>query len=149
MKITKSISIILTFVMFFTLSGCREKKVDVYISPGINKYSPLMSSVPGIPLNAIFNTNINKDDVKFHWVTEEGILLDWQQGKGKTKILGKDIKINEQTVYWSVDTNKKIKKSIFKIHLLIEDNNSSKMIYDSSIQIEQNKEGFFLVKNHI
>lgn len=146
MIIKKFISIILLSSIFFSLSGCGDKKIDVYINPGIKEYSPIMSSVPGIPLNAEFNSSTKNENIKFHWVTEQGTLLKWQQDNGKINILGKDIKINEQKVYWSVATEEKIKKSPFKIYLTIEDNDSSKIIAETSIQIEQNKEGFYFIK---
>ncbi|MBU3113588.1 hypothetical protein [Clostridium lacusfryxellense] len=145
MKIKKFISLLLIFTAFLSLSGCSDKKIKVSINSGIIEYSPTTSSVPGIPLNAIFKTNIKNENVKFHWVTEQGTFLKWQQDNGIINILGKNIKTNEQTLYWSVVPNEKIEKS-FKIYLIIEDIDSSKVISEARIQIEQNKEGLFLVK---
>ena len=68
MKIKKFISLLLIFTVFLSLSGCSDKKIKVSINSGIIEYSPTTSSVPGIPLNAIFKTNIKNENVKFHWV---------------------------------------------------------------------------------
>lgn len=72
-----------------------------------------------------------------------GLFLTWQESQ--INILGKDIITNEQKVYWSLDSIEELEASSFKIYLLIEDNDSSKVIAQTSIQIEQ-KEGFFSIK---
>jgi hypothetical protein len=120
--------------------------VEVTINPEINKYSPMISSVPGIPLTVKFKANTGESDIKFHWVTEQGTFLSWQQVSGKISNLGKDAKINEQKIYWTIDPNVKLVESSFKIYLKIEDNDTSKVIYETSIELEQDKEGFFSVK---
>lgn len=84
--------------------------------------------------------------MKFHWISEEGTFLNWQQDTGKINVLGKDIKVDSQKIYWSVDPNSKINKTSFKIYLKVEDSNTSKEIYQTSIEVEQNKEGIFSIK---
>jgi hypothetical protein len=158
MKLKKPISIILSSVMFFSLVGCSNKniqvsnnpetikKIEVTINSEINKYSPLMSSTPGLPLAVDIRPITKKGDIKYHWVTEQGIFLDWKQDSGKINILGKDAESIEQKIYWSVDLNEEIKKSTFKIYLKIKDTDTSKVIYETSIEVEQDKEGFFSIK---
>lgn len=144
MKVKKSISIILLSIMLLLLAACSDGKVQLSIKPEINKYSPLMSSVPGIPLNAELKTKISRKNIKFYWTAEQGTFLSWDGGKVET--LGKNVKTDRQKIYWSIDANEKIKKSSFRIYLKVEDANSSKVISETSIQIEQDREGFFLVK---
>jgi len=158
MRLKKCISIILISVLIYSLLGCTNKniqisnnpqntkKIEATISSEINGYSPMMSSTPGIPLNISFKANPGEDNIKFHWITEQGTFLNWQKDSGKISILGKDIKTNERKIYWSIDPNEKINESIFKIYLKIEDNDTSKEIYETSVEIEQNKEGFFSIK---
>lgn len=157
MRLKKYLSIILIFALIYLLSGCdkshiqasnnhkNNKKLEVIISPEINKYSPLISSTPGIPLTVNFIENKASGNMKFHWITEEGTFLNWHQANGKIKDLGKDIKINNQKIYWSMDPNSKINKASFKIHLKVEDTNTSKEISNTSIEVEQNKEGAFSI----
>lgn len=158
MRVKRYISIILISFMFYLISGCsnkniqvssnpeNNKKVEASINSDINSYSPIMSSTPGIPLNVKLKPSANKDNIKFHWVTEQGTFLNWQQNNGKVDILGSDVKSNEQKIYWSINPNEKINKSPFKIYLKIEENDSSKILYETSIELEQNKEGYFSVK---
>lgn len=158
MKFNKSVSIILILGVFFSLSGCGykkiqvspktdiNKKIEVSITPEIYEYSATMSSTPGIPLTAKLNTNTNEGNIQFHWVTEEGTFLDWKQDNGKVSTLGKDIKSNQQKVYWSVDPKEKLKKTSFQLYLKIEEINSSKVISETSVQIEQNAAGVFSIK---
>lgn len=144
MKVKKSMPIILLSIILLLLTACSDDKVQLSIKPEINKYSPLMSSVPGIPLNAELKTKISGENIKFHWTAEQGTFLSWDGGKVET--LGKNVKTDRQKIYWSIDTNEKIKKSSFRIYLKVEDANSSKVISETSIQIEQDRKGFFLVK---
>jgi hypothetical protein len=136
--------IALTGFMFPTIiyQKATNKKIEVAINSEINKYSPLMSSTPGMPLVA----ETKEEDIKYHWITEQGTFLNWERDSGKINILGKDIKSNEQRIYWSVDPNEEIKISAFRIYLKIESNNTSKIIYETSIEIEQSKDGFFSIK---
>ena len=143
----KIISLILCLLIIpFSILGCNEKKAEVIIKPEINKYSPLMSSVPGIPLNAEFNTEGKNKKVKYHWTCEEGIFLNWEQGSWKISELGKDIKNDGEKIYWSANVNNKIEKPSFKIHLKVEESGSLKVLAETSIEIKQNKEGYFTVK---
>ena len=158
MRLKKYISITLISILIYSLSGCgnknmqgsnnpeKNKKIEVTINSNIKEYSPLMSSTPGIPLTVKFNADRNEGNIKFHWVTEQGTFLNWQQDNGKIIVLGKDIKINEQKIYWSIEPNAKIKDSSIKIYLKIEDNDNSKVIYETSIEVEQIKEGLFAIK---
>ncbi|GLC31779.1 hypothetical protein [Clostridium omnivorum] len=158
MRFKKYISIILISVFICSLSGCSDKNkqasintdvnknIEVTISSEINEYSPLMSSVPGIPLNIKFKENTTGENMKFHWITEQGTFLNWQQDNGKISVLGKDIKINDKKIYWSIDPKEKINKSSFKIYLKVENKDASKVIYETSIEVLQNKEGTFSIK---
>lgn len=158
MGFQKFILIILISILVYSLLGCgnkniqvsnntiTDKKIEVTINSEISEYSPLMSSTPGIPLTVKFKANETNADMKFHWITEQGTFLNWQEDNGKINVLGKDIKVNDQKIYWSTDPNSKINKSSFKIYLKIEDNNASKEIYETSIEVEQTKEGNFSIK---
>lgn len=140
--------IALTGFMFPTIIYQRttNKKIEVTINSEIKKYSPLMSSTPGIPLVTEVKSSTNEEDIKYHWITEQGTFLNWKRDSGKINILGKDVKSSEQRIYWSVDPNEEIKILPFRIYLKIESNDTSKIIYGTSIEIEQNKDGFFFIK---
>lgn len=138
-KMKKVILIVLSLIMIFLLSGCDEKKIEVSIESEINGYSPAMSIVPGMPLNAVFKEDIKNENIKYHWTTEQGTFLTWKDGI--VNILGKDIVTNEQKVYWTVGPTGEIEESTFNIYLTIEDDNSAKVLGETSIQIEKNKEG--------
>lgn len=143
----KIIALILCLLLIsLFLLGCQRKKAEVLIKPEINMYSPSMSSVPGIPLKGEFVTENGNSKVTYHWTCEEGIFLNWEQDSGKISSLGKDFKNSGEKIYWSVDTNNKIQKSSFKIYLKAEESDSSKVLAEASIEIQQNKEGFFTVK---
>lgn len=149
------LSIIL--VILLAASGCKsgnhtnkkdsiDNNAKVSIESEIKTYSLMMSSVPGLPLEAKLETNKEYKNITFQWIAEQGQFLTWDRSSGKINILGKDIKANEKKLYWSIDSKENIKEQSFKIYLKVYDNDSSKLICENSIEIEQNKEGFFSVK---
>lgn len=140
--------IALTGFMFPTIiyQKITNKKMEVTINSEINEYSPLMSSTPGMPLVADFRPSTIEEDIKYHWITEQGTFLNWKRDSGKINILGKDVKSNERRIYWSVDLDEDIKISPFRIYLKIENNDTSKVIYETSVEIEQSKGGLFSIK---
>lgn len=149
------LSIIL--VILLAASGCKsgnhinkkdsiDNNAKVSIESEIKTYSPMMSSVPGLPLEAKLETNKEYKNITFQWVTEQGQFLTWDRSSGKINILGKDIKTNEKKLYWSIDTKENIKEQSFKIYLKVYDNDSSKLICETNIEIEQSKESVFSVK---
>ena len=148
MEKRKIISVVLFIAIILSLPGCSQKKMEVFIKPEIDEYSPIMSHVPGIPLNAVFNSSLSNKNLKYHWIAEQGVFLKWQeQGVGKIHVMGNDIKINEPKIYWTVDIDKKISESSFKIFLKVEDINSLETLAETSIEIVQKREGFFTVKD--
>lgn len=105
-----------------------------------------MSSVPGIELIAVFTRDLKNKNYKYHWVAEQGIFLTWHdEGKGIIKALGSDIKTNVHKVYWSVNPDKSIEITSFKVHLTVEDIGTSEIYAETSILIKQKKSGYFSI----
>lgn len=138
---------ILLFLIVFSFVGCADQKTGLSIKSEIYEYSPMMSTTPGIPLIAEFIRDLKNKDYKYHWVAEQGIFLKWHDGgKGRLEVLGNDIKMNEHKVYWTIDLDKEIRAASFKIYLTIEEMNTGKVMYETSIQIDQKKQGYFTIK---
>lgn len=124
-----------------------DSSSKVTIESEIKTYSPMMSSVPGLPLEAKLETNKEYKNITFQWSAEQGKFLTWDRSSGKINILGKDVKTNEKKLYWSADFKEDTKVQSFKVFLKVYDSDSSKLICENSIEIEQKKDGFFSVKN--
>lgn len=138
---------ILLYLIVISLVGCAEQKTGLSINPEIYEYSPIISSNPGIPLIAVFTRDLKNKDYKYHWVAEQGTFLNWhKEGNGKIKVLGNDIKTNEHKVYWTVDLDKKIKAASFKVHLTIEEIDTGKVMYETSLQIDQQEQSYFTIE---
>ena len=132
-----------------TFTGCVDQKTGLTIKPEILKYSPMMSSTPGIPLIAKFAGDLKNINYQYHWAAEQGTFLKWSdegQDIGRIEILGNDIKTDEQKVYWTVDYNEEIKADSFKVRLTIEENETGKAIAEAVIQIDQQNQGYFTIK---
>lgn len=149
MRNKKLVILVLLFLLVLSFAGCADKKAGLSIKPEIYEYSPMMSSTPGIPLIAQFTRDLKNKNYKYHWVAEQGTFLKWNdkgQGMGSIAVLGNDIKTNVHKVYWTVDYDDEIKVASFKVHLTIEELDTGKVMYEASIQIDQQKEGYFTIK---
>jgi hypothetical protein len=149
------------FIMCITITivlmgGCKEKKkeaasisgitkYEAVIYPEVTKYSPAMSSIPGIPLAGVFKLNNNLENIKYHWIANEGVFLDWNEGSGKVTQLGKEVKNNGGMIYWSVDGSNKNKMLRFNVVLKVEDASTSKLLAETKIEIEEDKEGVYRI----
>lgn len=78
------------------------------LAPGITvnlpAYSPTMSSVPGFPFTLNSQEAKDKNFPADHFLVsaDNGILLSWEIGTGKTDIIDAFIPVyNNETIYWS------------------------------------------------
>jgi hypothetical protein len=117
----------------------------VTIIPGIKEYSTLMSSHQGIPLDFKLDPSIVNEKNKYHWTTEQGTFLNWDD-TGKAQLLGNDVILGNEKILWVAGNSNDISEGLFKIYLKIEDGDTSEVIAKSSITIEHNNKDFFLVK---
>lgn len=138
---------IILCILFFAMFGCDPQNDHFEIRPGIREYTPLMSSTPGIPLMAVFLNDDQNTGYIFHWITEEGILLDWHEkdGIGRIEQLGKDVRIDQRKIYWTVDFEKEIAGEEFEVSLFIERKDSGEVLQKASITIVQKEKGWFFV----
>lgn len=135
---------VIFFLIFLAIVGCNnEAAYEVSIKPGVEKYSPLMSSVPGIPLTSEFKNENPPKKMIYQWSTEQGKFLSWQYSK--VEELGKSVENNGDVIYWAVDFNEKEQAQPFKIKLKVLDSKTSKIIAESTIVVEKNAEGFYTV----
>jgi hypothetical protein len=117
----------------------------VTIIPEIKEYSTLMSSYQGIPLSVDLDPSIENENIKFHWITEQGTFLNWDS-TGKAQLLENDVILGNEKILWVAGDSTDISEGLFKIYLKIEDGDTSEVIAKSSITIEHNRRDFFLVK---
>lgn len=133
MRINKLVMAIVLFFTLLSFVGCVEEKTGLSIRPEIYEYSLNMSSSPGIPLVAQFTRDLKNKDYKYHWIAERGTFLKWhKEGRGRIEELGSDIKTNEHKVYWAVDPDEEI--------------GSGKVMHETTIQIDQQRKGYFTIK---
>lgn len=131
------------------LTACTKAANPLSIKPEILEYSPFMSSTPGIPLEANLTRDLKNKNYVYHWSTEEGTFLKWHNisvGKGRVETLGNDIKTNEHKVFWSVDPNHEIEAKAFQVLLTIEALDTGNVVYETSLEIKQDKPGYFEIE---
>ncbi len=147
MKIRVLMPAAFLIIAIILIAACGDRDSRLSITPEIDEYTPAMSSVPGIGLIAGFSRDLKNKDYKFHWVAERGTFLKWHDGgKGRIEVLGNDIKTNEHKVYWTVDPDENISEKSFLVYLTVEEIDTSEVMYETSIRIDQDREGYFSIK---
>ena len=108
----------------FSITGKSNESIQVEITTGIEKYSPIMSSVPGMPLNVTVK-GMDTTKLKCRWQAQNGALLLWSPPDFKVQNKGKTVLTNSQTVYWTPSlTQKKEPYTVeIKLDVLDEKNN--------------------------
>ncbi|MBV1758866.1 MAG: hypothetical protein KMY55_13630 [Dethiosulfatibacter sp.] len=147
LEIRKKLLVFIVFIIVISITGCSDDNNGLSINPDIYEYTPAMSSVPGIALTATFQRDLKNKNYKFHWMTEQGTFLTWHNdGKGRIEVLGNDIKTNVHKVYWTVDLDQIIEETSFTIYLTVENLDTDEIMYETNINILQQKEGYFSIK---
>ena len=78
-----------------------KEQIRVEINAGIEKYSPIMSSVPGMPLIAVVRGIKVTTKMKYRWQTQGGSLLLWQAPDFIVQNKGGLVLTSSDRVYWS------------------------------------------------
>ena len=129
----KNIITLLCLVLYVALlAGCQQEKVEVFIHTGIDYYSPLMSSVPGMPLERNFKTKDSIRNVRYHWKTDYGDFLEWNHN---VKVIGKSLINHGERIYLSI-LHEETNISSFKVYLEVEEETSKRIIAKTSIEFE-------------
>lgn len=137
------------FLLILSLGACSPANPVLRINPEISEYSPYMSSTPGIPLTAVSTLDLTNKNVQFHWLTEAGTLLKWddRNGYGRVEILGSDVRTNLPKVYWSMDELSDIAATSFQVHLTLEALDTGKVIAKASLTIRQPSPDRFTIQD--
>jgi len=91
-----------------------------------------MSSVPGMPLEPKFKTENSIRNVSYHWKTDYGDFLEWNQN---VKVIGKGLINNGERIYLSI-LHEETNISSFKVYLEVEEETSKRIIAKTSIEFE-------------
>ncbi|NLW48990.1 MAG: hypothetical protein GXY86_16880 [Firmicutes bacterium] len=138
-----ALGVLVVFAVLGVFSVLIRFTPKVVIKPSIEGYSPLMSSTIGIPLIAKLTGGKTPQKVVYHWTAEYGRFLSWG---GEVTELGTDIRIQENEVYWSIDAKEISEFTSFDIHLQVEAFKTGKTITRTSLSLEKDEEGFFVVR---
>lgn len=138
MKKSLYTSIVLILVVIVLIS-CSKKPSDIIvsISSSIDEYTPVMSSVPGLPLTVNISGEYEQNNIVYIWKAEEGDFLTWKSSDGKVNILGNECTVEESTIYWipNYEKTENIDKDILKITVEVKNNESEVIIGQKTIEI--------------
>ena len=144
MKQKSTIYVLVLCITALLVTGCQTKE-NITIKAGIERYSPLMSSTPGMPLTPEGKNGKLPENAVHHWTTEQGRFMTWNSTVTE---LGKEVCNDGGKIYWSVDFEEKSEASSFYIRLKVVDGKSGKTLSEAKLRIEKDKENesFYLVK---
>lgn len=119
-------------------------EVNLYIDSDLDFYSPAMSSVPGLPLQGRVEPDGTIQNVRYHWTTEYGSFLNWDDN-GIVTELGSDFFNSGQKVYWSpLASRQNIDSKEFRIKLELEDVASTEVLARAVLIIKVTDDGFHI-----
>ncbi len=119
-------------------------EVNLYIDSDLDFYNPAMSSVPGLPLQGRVEADGIIQNVRYHWTTEYGSFLNWDDS-GVVTELGSDFFNSGQKVYWSpIASGQGITNEELQINLELEDITSAKVLARAVLIIKATDDGFYV-----
>ena len=124
----------------------RDIKSSIYsdqieISSSVEKYTPAMSSVPGLPLTVQLNTAELDDQKEYIWKSEKGEFLTWEKTSGKVKLLDGVNIVKSDTIYWIPGTLQW--NDSIQLIVDIKDVASNKIIGRKKVEINSSDEGWY------
>ena len=97
----KKFLVLATVLLIIVMTGCSIPEVKVEVSSSIEFYSPVMSSVPGLPINVNVEVSINEPyDISIEMKTDNGTILEWGSDM-KVNDMGQSVIYHDGTRYWS------------------------------------------------
>ena len=108
----------------------------VAIKTNINSYVPTMSSMVGIGLIPVYKTEMESENIKYHWTTNYGYFVAWNAPEFEVKILGSDVINAGEKIYWSYDPNEiGVDKPSVLISLRIENRRTQQVVTEENIEV--------------
>ena len=108
----------------------------VAIKTDINSYVPTMSSTVGIGLISVYKTEMQSENIKYHWSTNYGYFVAWNAPDFEVKILGSDVINAGEKIYWSYDPNEMgVDKPSVLISLRIENRQTQQVVAETKIEV--------------
>ena len=95
-----------------------------------------MSSMVGIGLISVYKTEMQSENIKYHWSTNYGYFVAWNAPDFEVKILGSDVINAGEKIYWSYDPNEMgvVKPSVL-ISLRLENRRSQQVVAETNIEV--------------
>ncbi len=143
----KTFNLILIVFLVFSMNGCSIPKVTVDISSPIEFYSPVMSSVPGMPINV--EVNVISDDtyeISIEMETDHGTILEWGSDM-KVNDLGRSVTYHDGTRYWSPFEEAGLADSAeIDVKVTVKGNGFDSVVR-TNVKIVKNADGMYIIKN--
>ncbi len=137
-------------VILLILSGCMSAGNDItnedyslMIEMPVKEYSPIMSSVPGMPFE--IRTNLMRDDIELelHFFCSSGTFLNWEgQITDEGDAIYKDF--TNQTIYWAPRIEDVLVEEDVEIHIDLLRVSDGTYV-ESRVIVIKYEDGFYIV----
>ncbi len=139
-KILKTFLFIVAAILILVFLSCAQpdnvQTEAVAIKTDRNNYVPTMSSTVGIGLISVYKTEMQSENIKYHWSTNYGYFVAWNAPDFEVKILGSDVINTGEKIYWSYDPNEMgVDKPSVLISLQIENRRTQQVVAETNIEV--------------
>lgn len=144
---TKKLPILILFILLIFTSGCGKQWVEPVIVSPIDIYSPVMSSVPGFPLEVELEIDGKTPFIfSIKLTTNNGNFLEWGDDMKVTN-LGKSAEYKGKAIYWTPfdDGEKMADRAKIKAIVLYREK-IGEVASSTSINIYINKDNMYTFK---
>ncbi|QRN86384.1 hypothetical protein JR334_03935 [Clostridia bacterium] len=128
----RKLLIFLGLVLLFTMTfaACEKTESGVTIATDVEEYSPLASSIQGITMTPIFNSDGKYGIVEYHWVAGKGSFILFDR-------LVKDVVNEGGDVLWGAIEDDQVAdiNEPFEIQLEVVDSENNTILANTAITI--------------
>ena len=108
--------------------------VSVAIAPGLTSYSPIVQSVPGLPMNPVASGSLPANPL-YRWRTDYGTFALWNHPDGTVAGQGSDFTVGDRTVYLQYLTAPLDMNVPVWIHLDLIDGSSAQVLASGELSL--------------
>ncbi len=108
--------------------------VSVAIAPGLTSYSPIVQSVPGLPMNPVASGSLPANPL-YRWRTDYGTFALWSHPDGTVAGQGSDFTVGDRTVYLQYLTAPLDMNIPVWIHLDLIDGSSAQVLASGELSL--------------
>ena len=149
----RKIILIVMILSTLFITGCSSNNInteegnyDFSLTMKIEKYSLVMSSVPGLPLAIKCNNHDSKEKLELQFLCDEGEFLIWNDDGSISRLTSDySCEFEDLDLYWSpINDESEITTEDIILTVLIKEENTGKLLEEKKYTIEEKDNYYYL-----